>query len=172
MKALSSGLLAVLLFSACLVSCEREFKDVKGDVNIYLLADYQRLPESDGISLKGLELQDRPLIPYRDITLYNCKDHVFTITHQAFEKLKDEDWPVHGRAFAVCIGDEAVYTGYFWPSYSSASCQWTVIDPIGLFGNKLKVELGYPGYFEDANIPDHRNDQRLLNVFERDGKLR
>ena len=73
---------------------------------------------------------------------------------------------IGGIAFAVTANEELVYTGYFVPSYSSASVQWIVIDPLFWhLTNRMYVNLGYPGLFEGAVIPDHRNDERILKIF-------
>jgi hypothetical protein len=52
------------------------------------------------------------------------------------------------------------------------SCQWVVADPL-FYGinDGLKINLGYPGTWEGYEIPDKRNDPRILAVFRKDGKL-
>jgi len=35
----------------------------------------------------------------------------------------------------------------------------------------MHVNLGYPGQIEGAVIPDLHNDDRILRIFRRDGKL-
>ncbi|MEZ5072994.1 MAG: hypothetical protein R2751_19125 [Bacteroidales bacterium] len=158
---------------AALFSCERMSADVKGDVNLYLIESFETLDASGAISTDNLELETRALIAYKDLTQYDSGSCEFTITHQARDILDDMEFPVNGVPFAVLAGKEIIYTGYFWPSYSSASCQWVVIDPFMSSGSyKLRVQLGYPGQFEENTIPDYRNHPRILEIFERDGKLK
>lgn len=62
--------------------------------------------------------------------------------------------------------------GYFWPGYSSQSCEWVIIDPFSIdTDNEMKVELGYPGSVLGIEIPDERNANQILDVFRRDDKL-
>jgi hypothetical protein len=37
--------------------------------------------------------------------------------------------------------------------------------------SRLEMDLGYPSLMEWMDIPDKRNDRRVLSVFHRDGKL-
>ena len=43
------------------------------------------------------------------------------------------------------------------------------VDILSTIKNELIVELGYPGFYE--NIPDKRNDQRILELLKGDDKL-
>lgn len=158
------------------VSCEKNDPGVTGGVELYLLESYET---ADGpcqigcrIDRSTAELEKQPLICYSDFLSYDPDEHVFGISEQAMETIENIEHSVHGVAFGVTAGDELVYTGYFWPGYSSATCDWIVIDPIWLYqGNELKVQLGYPGMMEGWEIPDKRNDPRILAIFRRDGKL-
>jgi len=70
------------------------------------------------------------------------------------------------------VDNEIVYTGYFWPSLSSISCNWIVIDPVSTeINNEMKVELGYPSPAYGTDIPDKRNSNQIIDVFRRDNKL-
>ena len=40
------------------------------------------------------------------------------------------------------------------------------------YNNGLRVKMGYPGEVPGLFDPDHRNDEQILNIFERDGKLK
>lgn len=78
---------------------------------------------------------------------------------------------VHGIAFAIIANNVIIYSGYFWPSYSSASCDWMVIDPMMLLiSNELTVQLDYSPYNLKL-IPDRRNDKRILDIFSSHEKL-
>ena len=79
---------------------------------------------------------------------------------------------MQGIAFAVTVNDEIIYTGYFWPSFSSQSCGWVVIDPLSIgFGNSMRVNLGYPSQEFATGVTDNRNASQILDVFRRDHKL-
>ena len=171
LSALNSILIALLFITT--TSCEKWRGDAVGDVELYLLESYQTEDQSWAIQSSSIKLYKAPLIPYADINSYNSKKHIFKISDAAASVVKDLEHSVHGLAFAVTANGEVVYTGYFWPSYSSASCQWIVIDPLMIFGDsELRVELGYPGLFEGVDIVDERNNELILDIFRRDGKLK
>jgi hypothetical protein len=165
------GIFALLLFSP--TGCEKWGGDAEGDVELYLLESYQTKDESCAIEFSSVKVREEPLIGYSDIKSYNSKEHIFKISDAAATVVEDQVHSVSGLAFAVVANDEVIYTGYFWPSYSSASYQWIVIDPLMIFGdNELKVALGYPGLMDGAYIPDERNNEKILDIFRRDGKLK
>ena len=114
------------------------------------------------------------LIKYEEIIFYNKKDYTLKITEERFNYLSDLDnISISGTPFAITIDKEVIYTGYFWSSLSSASCQCIVIDHTGLsITNKLYIQLGYPGIFENEIILDERNNERLLEIFKTDNKLK
>ena len=162
----------VLLLSATR-SCDKWRGDAEGDVELYLLDSYQTEDQTWAIISSSITLHEAPLIAYPDFKSYNSKKHIFKISDAAAQAVMDQEHSVHGLAFAVTANGELVYTGYFWPSYSSAGCQWIVIDPLMMFGdNELRVVLGYPGLMEGADIPDERNNELILDIFRRDGKLK
>lgn len=164
--------LLVLLFTTT-TSCDKWSGDAEGDVELYLLESYETEDRTWAILSSSIRLQEAPLIAYPDFKSYNSKKHIFKISAAAAQVVKDQEHSVTGLAFAVTANGEVVYTGYFWPTYSSASCQWIVIDPLMISGeNELRVELGYPGLFEGAEIVDERNNELILDIFRRDGKLK
>ena len=168
---LISAIFTLLLFSP--TGCEKWRGDAEGDVELYLLESYQTEEHTWAILSSSIKLHEAPLIAYPDFKSYNSKKHIFKISDAAAQAVKDQEHSVHGLAFAVTANGEVVYTGYFWPGYSSAGCQWIVIDPLMIFGdNELRVELGYPGLIEGVDIPDERNNELILDIFRRDGKLK
>jgi len=171
---MNRALFGFLLLSAMVLiytSCAKNAGDVSGEVELYLLESW----ETDGsceIIKSSVETRNRPLIKYSDFKSYNAMKHLFRITDNAKEAVQGLEHSVNGLPFAVVADDQLIYTGYFWPAYSSASCQWIVIDPLMLHGdNELWVELGYPGLIEGTVIPDERNHTLILDIFRRDGKL-
>ncbi len=168
---LISAIFTLLLFSPS--GCEKWRGDAEGDVELYLLESYQTEDQSCAIVFSSVKINETPLIAYPDIKSYNSKKHIFKISDAAAGVVTDQVHSVNGLAFAVVANDEVVYTGYFWPSYSSATCQWIVIDPLMISGdNELSVALGYPGLMDGAYIPDERNNEKILDIFRRDGKLK
>ena len=153
-------------------ACEKAEADQDGGVEIYLLAFYETIGEECAIELSSVVIEEEPLVPYEDIRSYNSKEHEFRITSEASSAIESLPHSVTGLPFAVTADREIIYTGYFWPAYSSATCQWIVIDPLMLFGrNKLRVQLGYPGPLYGVEIPDERNQRKILKILRSDGKL-
>ena len=161
-------LITVLLLALFLGSCSKYNTDIEGDVEIYILDTYQTEYIGSAILNEGIELSSNPIISYDELLKYNSKTHQFSVPPSTVDKLEDK----FGSAFAVTIDKEVIYTGYFWAAYSSATVNWVTIDILeGVRDNKLEVSLGYPWMISEWNIPDNRNNRRLLSVFARDGKL-
>lgn len=162
--------LAFLLLG--LTACEKYTGNAEGEVELYLLESYEYLDQSWGIEKSSAEVESEPLITYSEFKSYNSKKYFFSITKSAAEKVENLDHSLNGLAFAIVANEEVIYTAYFWPSYSSASCDWVVVDPLMLGGSKeLHVQLGYPGLLDGMQIPDERNNEVILDIFRRDGKL-
>jgi len=171
MRTTRFGFYLIALISLVFNACEDKNCDVTGEVELFLLESY----DTNGfceIVKSSVETGKKPLIEYSDFKSYNAKHFVFKITDKAKETIEGLEHPVNGLPFVVAADDQLIYTGYFWPAYSSASCQWLVIDPLMMRGdNELWVELGYPGPIEGTEIPDDRNNSLILDIFRRDGKL-
>lgn len=173
MKCRRLSLFFVALIMGAFTSCKKSDRDVIGEVEFYLLEDYATVNETPEIDPDSVVLKEDPLLGYPDLTLYDAREYYFKVTDGAREKIEGMEQSVSGIAFAVTANQEVVYTGYFVPAYSSASVQWIVIDPIFWHStNRMYVNLGYPGQFEGFEIPDLRNDERILQIFRRDGKLK
>lgn len=171
MKIHPAIILVSFLFFAGFSGCDK-YSNVTGEVELYLLQEYETVDGSPEIDLNSIVLANDPLIGYSDFRSYNAKEHYFKLTDDAREAVEKESWTVGGTVFAVTADEEVIYTGYFVPIYSSLSVQWIVIDPLfSRLNNNMYVELGYPGQLEGTVIPDHRNDPRILDIFHRDGKL-
>lgn len=171
-----------VLFCCCFIAvcsmvftaCDKSDSDnVSGVVELYLLESYETIESSCQIEKSSVVTKENPLIKYSDFESYNTDEYVFKISSGAKDDIKNLEHSVHGLPFAVTANEELIYTGYFWPGYSSAICDWFVIDPlfIDLSGNQMRVELGYPGLMEDWEISDERNNKLILDIFKRDGKL-
>jgi len=165
-------LITLVLLAGLTFACEKEDDTPAGKrVDIYRLAEYKTADSSARIIDSTVMPDDHIIIPFEQMVSYNTHTHTFTVTDRMASRLNDtEEDPIHSTAFAVIVDREVIYTGYFWAGYSSASCDWVTIDPLNYGGrNELKVSLGYPAPFED--VPDRRNDKRILEVFRSYGKL-
>lgn len=158
------------------MSCEKNdsnpTRDIPGEVKFYLIDEYETVDETLEIDLATVVLKEDPLLNYSELRAYNARDFFFKLSDGARDIIENMEHSVGGIAFAVTANEELVYTGYFVPSYSSISMQWIVIDPIFWhFTNRMYVNIGYPGQIEGVEIPDLRNDERILKIFRRDGRL-
>ena len=176
MKRIQLLIILGIYISLFTTSCSKEenmrcFAYAEG-VDIYLLESYETTENACQINEETAIIKSKAFISYSDLLSYNSKEYTFAISQDAKKKLMDIQFPVSGIAFAVVVDNEIIYTGYFWPGYSSQICIWTTIDPLHLYsGNELRVTQAYPGQFANNTIPDKRNDGRILDVFRRDGKL-
>lgn len=152
--------------------CKKENDSSNSKVEFYLIESFNKVGSSYQIDEKSVVTQKTPLVYYSDILSYDSVEYIFELSEQAIEKIKNLEHSVHGLAFAIKSNNTLVYTGYFWPGYSSAGCDWVVIDPLMLgVGNKVHVQLGYPGLIQGTTIPDKRNDERIIQLFKQDNKL-
>ncbi len=157
------------------IACDKNETTIPkdGGVELYLLESGKTISGTNfQLDEKTIVTKSQPLVTYSDFLSYDPNTFSFKISDTAKESIKSLEHSVHGIAFAIKANNVLIYSGYFWPSYSSASCDWVVIDPMMLLtGNDLKVELGYPGLREGQIIPDKRNDKRILDIFTSDDKL-
>lgn len=161
-------LIPTLIVALFLGSCSKYNTDINGDVEIYILSTYQTRDPGSAILIDGMELSRSPIISYDELLKYNSRTYQFSVPTSTIDKLEDK----FGSAFAITINKEVIYTGYFWAAYSSSTVDWVTIDILGgLRKDRLEVSLGYPGMMIEWDIPDKRNDRRILSVFARDGKL-
>lgn len=160
--------------SAIFTACDKNEHIVPkgGSVDLFLLDSYETIGYTNQINEKTVVTKSQPLVAYSEFLSYNKKAFSFKISDAAKERIENMEHSVRGVAFAIKANNELIYTGYFWPSFSSATCDWVVIDPIHLLlSNDLHVQIGYPGLFQGQVVPDKRNDSRILEIFESDGKL-
>lgn len=114
-------------------------------VEIYLLKSYKSVENSQKIDERSIVLKSTPVVRYSDILSYDSDKHTFKLNNRALDAIKSIEHSVFGVAFAVTANGRVVYTGYFWPMFSSASCNWVTIEPfMAEFTTELKVTLVYP----------------------------
>lgn len=166
---LSIGILIIYLWR-----CELEPVNTASEnqVELYLLESYSEKGNTSQIDESTVVTESTPLINYSDFLSYDSLEYVFGISNKAVNAIENLEHSVHGLAFGIVANNTLIYTGYFWPSYSSAICDWIVIDPLMVsIENKMIVRLGYPGLIQGMEIPDKRNDRRIIQIFAGDNKL-
>ena len=166
----------IMLFSLFgLTNCEKKcgFGEINGDVDLFLIKTYDNLDQSCQIDDSSVVLEAEALIKYDQIKTYDESEHLFYLNDDGLEMLADTEWPVDGVPFAIVADGLLIYTAYFWPAYSSLSCNWYTTDPLLIEANEgFRIQLGYPGGGSQTIEPDLRNDERILSIFRRDGKLK
>jgi len=76
------------------------------------------------------------------------------------------------KDFVIKIGEEEIYRGKFWSLVSSSSYAGVVIlDALGVFGNKLLIEFGYPSSY-NCTEKDPRDNPQIISYFEKQGLLK
>ncbi len=138
---------------------------------IYLLAE--NISPQQPVDLGLLELAQPAILTTKDIVSYTQATHEIELTQKGYLTISALPLPVTGISFAACVNGQPIYTGAFWPGYSSLSFAGIVIDPI--LASKehpfIHIQLGYPGsdFFEAL---DPRSDPRILQALHRAGKLK
>lgn len=151
-------------------SCQKVENDLDKTIAFYNLKKFDTSGPGFAINESTAEAGNELLIAYDDIIAYNSRSHAFII-REALSREIDVSATHRGyyqKPFALAIGKEIIYTGYFWSLISSTGCDWLVALPLG---QELKIFSGYPGFSPDQQIPDRRNDPRLLEILKKDGKL-
>ncbi|MFH2038097.1 MAG: hypothetical protein ABIJ65_01545, partial [Chloroflexota bacterium] len=95
---------------------------------IYLLGENISPPQP--VNLDLLELAQHPLLSSKDIVSYTRATHEIELTRNGYLTIAALSLPVTGISFAACVNGLPIYTGAFWPGYSSLSFDGIVIDPI------------------------------------------
>lgn len=163
------------LFIFIATGCEKEDRNESAPdkVELYLIHSYSRINNTTQIDENSVVTEKKPFISYSDFLSYDSTACVFELSDRATEAVKNIEYSSYGIAFAVKANDTLIYTGYFWSSYSSESCDWIVIDPLmATLGNEIEVKLGYPFLVPGQTIPDKRNDRRVIRIFKHNDKLK
>lgn len=170
------SLLLISVIFLYITACEKdnEVNMVGEKVEFYLLKSYETQSGTGQILEETLILENEPLLTYNHLLSYDSKNYSFKISNDALAVFnQDGGLKCHFKAFALTVDKEIIYTGYFWPSYSSTILQWFTIDPLLIsLSNEMRVELAYPSVDFAGTYPDNRNDDRIIEVFKRDGKLK
>jgi hypothetical protein len=165
-------LILSFFFLFIIAGCNENEVSSGNKVELYLIDTFNAIDNTEQIIEASVVLAPEPLIYYEDILSYDQDEFLFRISEKAISAIEQLNVPVNGIAFAIAVDRKLIYSGYFWPSYSSATCQWVYTDPLMIdFYEGLKIMIGYPSKLAGQTIPDNRNDPRMLQVLKRDGKL-
>jgi len=118
--------------------------------------------------LKNNEL----VISDEEIVWYDKNSYEIKLTDEGIEKIQTLEVGSYGEPFVVKIGNQEIYDGSFWTPISSVSYHGIVIETlVNTTDNTIKLEKGYPSsdFFEGI---DPRNDPRILDHFQKLGKLK
>ena len=126
------------------------------------------------MDLDVLELEPAPILALDDMLAYTWETHAIELSEPARERIARLEVPVTaGLPFVVCVGDERIYAGAFWVSYSSMSFDGIVIDSLftQMPDGSIRIQLGYPASPEFFVGADPRSDPRILQSLREAGKL-
>ena len=164
---------AAALLSAC-TTANPTFKYVPGFA-IYQVQPGITAQHMRTMDLDALALEPAPILALDDMLAYTWETHTIELSEPARERIAGLEVPVtSGLPFVVCVGDERIYAGAFWVSYSSMSFDGIVIDTLfaQMPDGSIRIQLGYPASPEFFVGEDPRSDPRILQSLREAGKLR
>ena len=160
----------ILLLTILSFSCKKDKINSGGSVEIYLLKNYQTVASKCQIDPSLSEIQDTAFIKNRDILEYSKTDYQFKLTDSAIQRVKALGDRI---PFAVTVDKQVVYYGFYKPNISSSSCDNSICMSIDFItGNKISLNLGYPGQTQGITIDDQRNNPLLIMTLGNQGKLK
>lgn len=126
------------------------------------------------LKLNDVVLGDRPVLCIRDIVTYIWNSHEIYLTDEAGDRITTLNVSTTGLPFVVCVGEERMYSGAFWVSWSSMSFDGVVVEitlpQIG--SRKIRLQLGYPESPELFLARDPRFDPRIKEALRKAQKLK
>ncbi len=163
-------LLLILVLTASCLSCKKDNRNGGRTIEIYLLKTSQTIAGKCQIDISASVLQDTATIKNYDILEYSKTNYKFKLTPHAIQKVRNfRDF----TPFAVTVDKQAIYYGFFKPSFSSSSCDNSItMDVDWSTSNKISLRLGYPARLQGTTIDDQRNNPRLLAALKNQGKLK
>ncbi|MDD4352427.1 MAG: hypothetical protein PHU71_05665 [Candidatus Gracilibacteria bacterium] len=115
-----------------------------------------------------------------DLSSYEPSTQTFTFNSEGAKKMKSYqsslqiDSGLYEKPFVVKLGNEEIYRGKFWSSFSSLSESGIVMTDVAMIGpdyNILTVDGGYPSAFGTDN--DKKiNDPRIIEHFKNINKIK
>lgn len=152
------------------VGCNNGNKEsAVNEFSIYLVKD---LSSTDAMSKKlaDLPLETIPVLTDKEIRTYNWTEHEFTMKEGiSLEGKLEGKVPSSGRPFVVVVGEERIYLGSFWSSWSSQFPDIDIpkISSLWLKGSDTdmyKIQYG-------KNQDDPRDDTKILEALKGSGKV-
>ena len=122
--------------------------------------------QAEKLPLDSLVLTSDPLLSERDITSYHWSTHIIDVKPRIDSILNAMGkwwYKSAGVPFVVTVGNQRIYLGTFWWSYSSS------LPPVTC----IVVPTSHPklSYNSSCQQPDKRNDTRIHDVLVRENKL-
>ncbi len=165
MRLLILSLLIVFFFS-----CEKENTGGGEPVEIYLLKNTQTVPGKCQVDPSSSTIEDHPAIFNHEILEYSQATFEFKLSDNGYNKIQTLS---DRTPFAVVVGKQVIYYGFYKPSHSSSSCDHSITMSRAFSSeNKIAMRLGYPGPLQGVTIDDQRNNEKLLDALRAQGKLR
>ncbi len=138
--------------------------------NIGKIEQVETINDTDQIDESSVITKVTPLLEYRDLILYDSKEHKFLVSEHGKQLFESDS--VRSGAFVIKANGELIYTGYFVPEYSLRLWFWNLIDPIiPSYNGECYVSRVVLQGGDQPAYPDKRNDPRILEIFRRDHKL-
>jgi hypothetical protein len=173
MKYLFCGLLFITLFAAC--KKDNTANKSTSKVDIYMLKTFSinidQTTNPATLSISNAVLADTPLVADKDIELYTQSSTSFKLTKNIKSIIQNYG---PDKAFAVTVDNQPVYFGIFHPSYlSSIAFGLATIDPT-IYTTDNEMSIRYATITGNTYLLqfDRRNDNRIINALETNGRLR
>ena len=139
-------------------------------VEIYLLNHFVQPDKgTKRFTVTKSDLHENPLIEDIQIIRYDSVKFVYTIDTIVCPKLAALKPSLsNGIQFAITVDRKPIICGYFWNPVSSFGCDWFNIPVI--CRKEIKIYKGLPEY-SNIDIPEMRNDSRLINAFIKSNRI-
>lgn len=108
-------------------------------------------------------------ISYADILGYDSIKYAFILTQSASDQINSYFYRAGGMPFSVEANGITIYTGLFFPSYSSSTPCGYLVEPFIGSNHEMIVRLDYGLCSNQAE--DCRNNQFLIEQLEKDNKI-
>jgi len=108
-------------------------------------------------------------ISYNDILGYDSIKYAFLLTQDASDQINSYFYKAGGMPFSLEVNGITIYTGLFFPFYSSSTPCGYLVEPVIGSNNEMIIRLIY-GLCPDQT-EDNRNDQHLIEQLETDNKI-
>ena len=97
------------------------------------------------IDLDNCTTELKPFLDKNDIESFNWTKSKIILNESGIEKLRKQEVPLRGLAFALKLNGKTIYGGWFWNMVSSFGCDriWTWQNPIE---NEMNLSFGLGGF--------------------------